>query len=176
MDKKMNRTKISLIAAVAENGIIGNGNRLPWRIQGDMMFFKQITLAKPIIMGRKTFDSLGGRPLKDRLNIVVTRNTDYKAEGAIVTTTVEKAFDIGRKIAAETGKDEVMVIGGAEIYRLALPMADRLYLTEIHMQPEGDTKFPDFDRSEWVETKRDFHKAQKGESADYTITVLERKK
>lgn len=167
--------KIALIAAVAENGIIGQDNKLPWHIKSEWQYFIRMTKHKPIIMGRLTFESLG-EPLKDRANIIVTRNAGYKHPGIIVTTTLAKALDIAKKIAAETGQDEIMIGGGAEIYKLALPLADRLYLTEIHMKPEGDTKFPAFDRSEWVETKREFHKAQAGESADYTITVLDRKK
>lgn len=166
--------KISLIAAVAENGIIGKANELPWRIKSEWQYFVRMTKYKPIIMGRKTFESLGA-PLKDRANIIVTRDATYKKPGIIVTTTLEKALKIADKIAKETGQDEVMIGGGAEIYKLALPLADRLYLTEIHLKPDGDTKFPDFDRSAWTETKREFHKAQAGESADYTITVLERR-
>lgn len=167
--------KIALIAAVAENGIIGKDNKLPWEIRSEWQYFVRMTKHKPIIMGRLTFESLGA-PLKDRPNIIVTRNIGYKHPGIIVTTTLEKAIDIAKKICVETKQDEIMIGGGAEIYRLALPLADRLYLTEVHMRPEGDTKFPEFDRSEWAETKREFHKAQAGESADYTITVLDRKK
>lgn len=167
--------KISLIAAVAENGVIGQGNKLPWHIKSEWQYFVRMTKHKPIIMGRKTFESLGA-PLKERANIIVTRDANYKRAGIIVTTSLEKAIEISRKIAAETGQDEIMVGGGAEIYRLALPMADRLYLTEIHLRPEGDTQFPPFDRNEWLEIKREFHKAQAGETADYTIMVLERKK
>ena len=165
--------KISLIAAIAENGVIGKDNQLPWRIKGEWQYFARMTKHKPIIMGRKTFESVSG-PLKDRANIVITHDANYKHEGVIVTTTLEKALDIARKIAVETGQDEIMIGGGAEIYRLALPRADRLYLTEIHLKPDGDTKFPAFDRNDWTETKREFHKAAAGETADYTITVLER--
>nr|AIA18609.1 Dihydrofolate reductase [uncultured bacterium] len=164
-----------MIAAVAENGVIGKDNKLPWHIKSEWQYFMRMTRHKPVIMGRLTFESLGA-PLKDRANIIVTRNAGYKHEGIIVTATLEKALDIARKIAAETRQDEIMIGGGAEIYRLALPLADTLYLTEIHLKPEGDTKFPAFDRSGWVETKREFHKAQAGETADYTIIVLERKK
>lgn len=167
--------KVSLIAAVAENGIIGKDNQLPWHIKSEFAYFVRMTKHKPIIMGRKSFESLGA-PLKDRSNILVTRDAKYTRPGFIVTTTIEKALDIAKTIAAETRQDEIMIGGGAEIYRLALPLADRLYLTEIHLKPEGDTKFPAFDRNDWVETKREFHRALPGETADYTITVLERKK
>jgi len=166
--------KTCLIAAVAENGAIGKNNDLPWRIKSEWQYFVRMTKHKPVIMGRKTFESLGA-PLKDRPNIVVTRDAAYKHDGITVTTTVEKALEIARKLIP-AGQDEVMVMGGAEIYKLALPLADRLYLTEVHLKPEADIFFPTFDRNEWTETKREFHKAQPGETADYTITVLDRKK
>lgn len=167
--------KIAPIAAVAENGVIGNNNELPWRIKSEFAYFVSMTKHKPIIFGRKTFESLGG-PLKDRTNIVITRDTKYTYPGAIVTTTLEKAIEIAGQVAAETGQDEIMIGGGAEIYKQALPLSNRLYLTEIHLKPEGDTTFPAFDRNEWVETKREFHPAKPGETADYTITVWDRKK
>jgi len=166
--------KIALIAAVAENGVIGRDNRLPGHIKSQWHDFVRMTRHRPVIMGRRTFESLGA-PLKERPNIVVTRDAGYKRDGIIVAASLDKALGIAKKIAAETGQDEIMIGGGAEIYRLALPLADRLYLTEINLKPEGDTKFPAFDRAEWLETKREFHKARAGESADYTITVLERK-
>ena len=166
--------KIALIAAVAENGVIGKDNELPWRIKSEWQYFVRMTKRKPVVMGRKTFESIGA-PLKDRANIIITRDAEYMREGIIVTTTLDKALDIARKIAAETGQDEIMIGGGAEIYKLSLPIADRLYLTEIHLKPDGDTLFPAFDRKDWTETKREFHKAEAGESADYTITVLDRK-
>ena len=165
-----------MIAAAAENGIIGKDNQLPWRIKSELQYFLRMIKHKPVIEGRLTFESHGGAPLKNSTNIVVTRNAAYKHDGIIVTTTLERAIDIAKKIAAETGQDEIMIGGGAEIYKLALPLADRLYLTEIHLKPEGDTKFPDFDRKDWVETKSEFHKALPGETADYTIKVFDRKK
>lgn len=167
--------KISSIAAIAENGVIGQGNQLPWHIKSEWQYFMRMTRHKPIIMGRKTFESLGA-PLKDRTNIIVTRDVGYQRPGIIVTTSLEKALDIAKKVAAETGQDEIMIGGGAEIYALAMPLVDRLYLTTVHLKPDGDTKFPDFNRRDWVETKREFHKALDGETADYTIVVLERKK
>ena len=166
--------KISLIAAVAENGIIGRDNKLPWHIESEWQYFLRMSLHKPVIMGRKTFESLGV-PLKDRANIVISQDIRYNRSGIIVATTLKKAIEIAKKIAAETGQDEIMIGGGAEIYKLALPLVDRLYLTEIHLKPDGDTVFPAFNRDEWRETKREFHKARTGETADYTITVLARK-
>lgn len=163
-------TTIALIAAVAENGVIGNGDDLPWRIKSEWKYFARMTKGKPLIMGRKTFETLP-EPLKDRPNIVVTRNADYAREGAIVATSLAHALDIARSY----NPDEIMIGGGADIYRQALDIADTLYLTEIHLTPEGDTLFPPFNRDGWVETLREFHAAQAGEDADYTITVLQRK-
>lgn len=166
--------KVALIAAVAENGVIGTGEDLPWRIRSELKYFMETTRHKPVIMGRKTFETLG-KPLKDRANIIVTRDASYRRDGIIVATSLDKALDVARKVAAETGTDEVMVCGGAEIYNLALPVADKLYITEVHMKAEGHVTFPAIDKAAWSETKREFRKAAEGESADYTITVLERK-
>lgn len=171
--------KVSLIAAVAENGVIGNAASghhysLPWDIKSEFRYFRDTTMGKPIIFGRKTLETFG-KPLPGRQNIIVTRDPAYKVPGAIVAASVEESLKIARGIAEKEGKDEVFVGGGAEIYRLALPHADRLYISEIHLKPAGDTVFPPFDRSQWAEVKREFHKAKEGESADYTITVLERK-
>ncbi len=167
--------KISLIAAAAENGVIGINNTLPWHIKSEFAYFVRMTKHKPVIMGRKTFESING-PLKNRTNIIVTRDTSYKKEGATVVHTLEDALARARTVAAETGADEIMIGGGADIYKQSLPYADRLYLTEIHAQPEGDAHFPAFDRADWTETKSEFHKAAEGESADYTIRVFDRKK
>lgn len=167
--------KISLIAAVGENGVIGRDNDLPWHIKSEFKYFKATTLGKPVVLGRKCYESLGGKPLPGRANIIVTRNKDYAAPGAHVVQSLEDGLKLAADLAQKDGKDEVFVAGGAEIYRLSLPHADLLYLTEVHMKPEGDIFFPDFDRNAWRETRREFHKAQAGESADYTITVLARK-
>lgn len=168
--------RIAMIAAVAENGIIGSGNDIPWRIKSDWQYFVRMTKHKPVIMGRKTFESLPGGPLKDRTNIVITRDTSYSRPGITVTTTLEQALELARKVAAETGQEEIMICGGAEIYKLGLPFADRLYLNEVHLKPAGDTTFPAFDRNEWTESKSEFRAALPGETADYTIRVYDRKK
>lgn len=165
---------ISIIAAVAENGVIGRDNTLPWHIASEFRYFKTTTMGKPLILGRKCYESLEGQTLKGRNKIVVTRNKDYHAPDAQVAHSLDDAFAMARVLAAQDGVDEIFVGGGTDIYRLSLPLADRLYLTEVHMRPEGDTLFPPFDRSFWREIKRAPHKAQAGESADYTITVLER--
>jgi len=164
---------IYLIAAVAENNVIGANGDMCWKIKSELQYFKKTTVGYPVIHGRKSFESLGA-PLPGRANIVITRDRNYAAEGIIVVHSLEDALALGKDIAAKDGKEAVFIAGGAEIYRATLPLAQRLYLTEVHMKPEGETRFPAFDRSAWRETKREFHTALPGESADYTITVLER--
>ena len=168
--------KLSIIAAAAENGVIGKGNQLPWHIKSELKYYLGVVRGKPVIEGRMTFESRGSVPYKGSPNIVVTRNTGYSHPGIITAPNLNAAIDEARRLAAESGQSEVMIGGGAEIYKLALPLADRIYLTEVHMQPEGDALFPAFDRAGWTETKTEFHKAQAGEDADYTIRVFERKK
>ncbi|MDP2205217.1 MAG: dihydrofolate reductase [Alphaproteobacteria bacterium] len=169
----MTAAKISLIAAVAENGVIGKGNELPWRIKSEMQYFKRTTSGKPVVMGRKSFESLG-KPLTDRTNIIISRNPEYRIEGCVTVTSLDEGLAAAQEVAARDGVDEIFIGGGADIYRQTLPLADRLYLTDVHLTPEGDTLFPAFDRAGWREVKREFHAAKDGESADYTITVLER--
>lgn len=140
---------IALIAAIAENGVIGNGDRIPWYLPGDFAHFKRMTVGKPIVMGRRTFESIG-RPLPDRTNIVVTRQPDYAPAGVIVINSVEEAVAEAQRIAVETRQNEVMVCGGAEIYRQAMPLADRMYLTLVDGNPEGDVLFPPIDFGLWT--------------------------
>lgn len=165
---------IALIAAVARNGVIGDGAHMPWNIRSELKYFMQTTRGKPVIMGRKTFESLG-QPLKDRTNIIVTRDKTYAREGIVTVHSLEAAIAEAKRAAAETGAAEIMVCGGGEIYAQALPLAQRLYITEIDLTPKGDAKFPAFDRAAWTETKREARKALEGETADYTITVLEQR-
>ena len=138
---------ISIIAGMDENRLIGQGNRLPWRLPADMKHFRRHTVGKPVLMGRKTFESIV-KPLPERTNIILTNNRDYRAEGCIIT------HSIGEALEAASGCEEFMVIGGASIYELFLPRADRLYLTCIHDSFEGDTYFPVFDLAHWQEVKR----------------------
>lgn len=142
---------ISLIWAMDENRLIGIENRLPWKLPADMKWFRRHTLGKPIVMGRKTFDSFGGRPLPERTNIVVTRDKSYQAEGAVVVYSIEEA------IAAAGEADELMIIGGASFYEQMLPRADRLYVTQVHGQFEGDAWFPEISLSGWQEVGREEH-------------------
>ena len=140
-------TTISLIAAVAENGIIGRDGDMPWRLRADLQRFKAITLGHPIIMGRKTFKSIG-KALPGRPNIVVTRDRDWQAPGAIVADSVEQAIALAEQLT-KPDEPEIHVIGGGEIYRQTMDQADEMRLTTVHAEPEGDTKFPDFDVSLW---------------------------
>ena len=151
---------ITLVLAVAENGVIGNKGTIPWRIADDMKRFKALTLGKPVIMGRKTWDSLPRKPLVDRLNIVVTRQADWSADGAVTASSLDDAL-------GKTGNAaDVMVIGGGEIYRDALPHADRIELTEVHGAFDGDAHFA-FDRASWREVAREDHKTPDGLAYSY---------
>lgn len=162
---------ISLIAAVAENGVIGRDNELVWRLPDDFKYFKQTTSGHPILMGRKTFESLG-KPLPNRLNIVITRNADYQPDGVLVVDSLEKAVEEAQKTAIP----EVFVIGGAEIYRQALPIADRLYLTEVKAAFEGDARFPAYDKTGWREASRQHHPTDDRHAVAFDFVVWERKR
>lgn len=165
--------KTSLIVAAAENGVIGKDNDMPWKISSDLQYFKKNTLGKPIIMGRKTFQSIG-KPLPGRVNIVITRDTSFTAEGVITAHSVEMALEVAKSMAETKGVDEVMVIGGAQIYELCLPETDRLYLTRIHAHIEGDTYFPTLDAKDWIEFTSSRHKAGEKDSHDHSFIVLDR--
>lgn len=165
--------RIALVVAVAENGVIGWQGGLAWHQSSDLKFFRKVTMNKPLIMGRKTFESIG-KPLDGRDNIVITRNTAFEAPGILVAANLEDALEMAREKARTRGVDEISIIGGAQIYALALPKADRIYLSEIHASPEGDTFFPKIDKSQWRETSRERHAAGPKDSADYSFVVLER--
>ncbi|GGY78422.1 dihydrofolate reductase [Cellvibrio zantedeschiae] len=143
--------KLSLIVATANNNAIGRNNELPWHLPQDLKYFKSVTLGKPVIMGRKTFESIG-KPLPGRTNIVVTRQKDWKFAGVLVAKSVEEALEIGQQFRNEQDSlaEEIMVIGGAEIYRHALPIADRVYLTRIDANVDGaDAHFPELSANQW---------------------------
>lgn len=167
------KVRIALIAAVAKNGVIGRDGGMPWRLSSDMKFFKATTMGKPIVMGRKQYETVG-KPLPGRTNIVVTRQEGYRPEGVVVFSDLSAALDCARSVAARDGADEVMVIGGGEIYAATLPLADRLYLTEVDLEPEGDVRFPAVDFSQWrvVETP-EVVRGEKDE-ADFVVRVWER--
>jgi dihydrofolate reductase len=163
---------VSVIAALARNGVIGKDNQLPWRLPDDLRRFKELTLGHPVVMGRKTCDSIIqslGQPLPGRLNIVITRSPSYQAPGCRVVTSFEAAREAAR---AGPGASEVFVIGGADIYRLALPVARRMYLTEIHADFEGNARFPPFAADEWQETSRDVRRSL---SYRYDFVTYERR-
>jgi dihydrofolate reductase len=163
-----------LVVAVAENGVIGRDNTIPWRLKSDLQRFKAITMNKPVVMGRKTFESLR-RPLPGRTNIVVTRDAGYRAAGAIVTTSFEHARAIALGDALRRFATEVAIIGGAEIYAQFIDSADRLEITEVHARPEGDTRFATIDPAEWEEVARVRNSAGPHDSADFSYVTYRRR-
>jgi dihydrofolate reductase len=158
---------LSIIVAMADNGVIGRDNALPWRLPADLARFKRLTMGKPIVMGRKTWESLPGL-LPHRTHVVITRTTDYRADGALVVHSLDQA------LAHVADVDEVMVIGGAEIYRQALPLACRLYLTRVHADVDGDARFPPFDPADWHEAWQEPHPSDERNDHSYTFVDLER--
>ncbi|WP_417485912.1 dihydrofolate reductase [Maricaulis sp.] len=166
--------KIVLVVARGMNGVIGVDGDLPWRLSSDLKNFKAITSGKPIIMGRKTWESLPRRPLPGRLNIVVTRQHGYIAEGGHVAGDLGEAMDVAIMRADEDGVDEVCVIGGAQIYAATLERADRLYLTEVEAAPEGETCLPEINEAQWRETRRQLHPAGPGDDHAFMLRVLDR--
>lgn len=165
--------RISLVVAMDKNRVIGHNNKLPWYLPEDLRFFKRVTMGKPIIMGRATWESIG-RPLPGRTNIVVTRQPDYEAEGTKVVHSMKEALLLAEAIGEIDGRDEAMIIGGSEIFLDSLDYADRIYLTEVHAEVKGDTWFPEFDRSEWKEVSREDFEAQGPNPYDYSFVVLDR--
>ena len=166
--------KLSMIVAVAENGVIGRNNALPWYLPNDLKYFKQTTKGKPVIMGRKTYESIG-KPLPGRTNIVITRQADYQPEGVKVVNSVEAARELAESVCLIDGQEEAMIMGGAEIYTLALPHTDRLYLTEVHADVEGDAFFPEYDKSLWQEVAREDFAAEGPNPYNYSFVVYEAK-
>ena len=165
--------KLALIAAYSQNRVVGNDNKLPWHLPEDLQYFKRCTSGKAIIMGRKTFDSIG-RPLPNRTNIVITRNEAFQAEGVKVVSSLAQAIELAAAVNEVNGVEEVMIIGGATIYELALPLADRLYLTHVHANIEGDAYFPQVDFSGWYETQRSDYSASDNNPYDYSFVVYDK--
>ncbi len=166
---------IALVVARARNGVIGRDGDLPWRLRSDLQRFKAITLGKPCLMGRKTWDSLPLRPLPGRLNLVLTRDLSYEPKGAVVCESLAEALSIARETAIEDGVDEVCVIGGAQLYAAVLPRARRLYITEVDAEPEGDALFPAFDEAAFEEILAERHPAGDKDDHAFTFRVLERR-
>ena len=167
--------EIVLVVAVAENGVIGRDKAIPWRLKSDQQRFKAITLNKPVVMGRKTFVSIG-RPLPGRTNIVVTRDLGFRADGVVVTHSFTDAKAIATGDALRRFATEIAVIGGAEIYAQWMDSADRLEITEVHARPDGDTRFPAVDPAAWEEVARVRNPAGPHDSADYSYVTYRRRK
>ncbi|MBS0297733.1 MAG: dihydrofolate reductase [Proteobacteria bacterium] len=165
---------IALVVARARNGVIGRGGGLPWRLKSDMALFKATTLGKPVIMGRKTWDSLPRKPLPGRLNLVLSRDGTFEPQGAVTCENLTEALGIARDQAEDDGVGEVCVIGGSAVFEAALPKARRLYLTEVDAEPEGDAVFSPFDESGWREIRREAYPAGEGDDFPFVFRVLER--
>jgi dihydrofolate reductase len=173
--------KLTLVVAVAKNGIIGRDGVLPWRLSSDMKRFKAVTMGKPVLMGRKTWESLPKKPLPGRQNLVITRDADFKADGAPdqvrggawVYTDLAAMLAAARAMAEAAGVEEACVIGGAQLYNAVLPEADRIVLTEVNLSPEGDARL-DLDLSAWREVSREHVERGEKDDADFVVRVLER--
>jgi dihydrofolate reductase len=161
---------LSMISAVAENRVIGNKNTLPWHMPADFKYFKEATLGKTLVMGLNTFNSIGGKPLPGRKHIILSNDPNFVApENCVVAHSIDEAVELTKN------EPEVMICGGASVYKQFLPLAQRLYLTEIHASPEGDTYFPEVNLAEWKEIKREDHRADEKNKYDYSFVTLERK-
>ncbi|MEZ5003829.1 MAG: dihydrofolate reductase [Chitinophagales bacterium] len=161
---------VSMIVAVAKNNVIGKDNKLLWKLSDDLRRFKRITSGHAVLMGRKTFESLG-KPLPNRTNLVVTRDENFTAEGAHVFNQINEALEYARS----EGEEELFIIGGGEIYQMMLPAANKLYLTKVHAQPEGDTFFPEIQDEEWDVINEEAHKADDRNEFDFVFLDLERR-
>lgn len=160
--------------ARARNGVIGMDGALPWKLKSDLAIFRAVTMGKPVIMGRKTWESLPKKPLPGRTNIVLTHDSSFEAEGALVCDNFSEALQTGYEQAADDGAGEVCVIGGASLFELALPKAGRIYLTEVEAEVEGDVSLPPLDDNRWREVRREHHSASETDQYPFTFRVLER--
>lgn len=167
--------EIVLVVAIADNGVIGASGAIPWRQKSDMQRLKAMTMGRPIVMGRKTFISFPRRPLPGRTNIVITRDADFRAPGAIVTHSVGDALTIARGDAMRRSAAEIAVLGGAEIYAATMPLADRLEITEVHASPPGDTVFPSIDPTQWEEVARERHPSGPDDHAAFSYVTYRRR-
>ena len=173
MQTQESKVLLTLVVAAAENDVIGSGGKLPWRLKSEMAHFRDLTMGKPVVMGRKTFLSIG-KPLKGRTNIVISRDPDFALPGVLVAPRVEAALAAARGDALRRGAGEIAVIGGAEVYRQTLPMADRIVFTRVHLKPAGDTTFPSIDPRIWTETGRSEYAAGPDDDASFTVLVFDR--
>lgn len=163
-----------MIAGVAENGVIGSDQAIPWRVPSDMAFFKQTTMGKPIVMGRKQYETVG-KPLPGRSNIVITRRQGYQAEGVLVFHDIDAALEKAREIAQADGVDEIMIIGGGELYAQLMDRADRLYITHIDLSPAGDVLFPAIEPEQWAVVDLPEVTPSPRDEASYRVKVYERR-
>mgnify|MGYP001616536283 CR=1 FL=1 len=167
------KPKLTLVVAVAKNGVIGRDGDLPWRLSSDMKRFKAATMGKPVLMGRKTWDSLPRKPLSGRQNLILTHDADFKADDAWVYTDLHVMLAAARAMAEAAGAEEACVIGGAQLYNAVLPQADRIILTEVNLEPEGDAHLK-LDLGSWREVSREAVAAGPNDDADFVVRVLER--
>ena len=166
--------QIVLVAAIGENNVIGRAGQLPWRLKSDLAHFRALTMNRPLIMGRKTYESIG-KPLTGRTNIVITRDAKYSAPGIVIAPSFERALALARHDAVKRGAGEIMVIGGSDIFTAALPLADRLEITHVHAKPEGDALFPPIDPAVWREVAREEHAAGPDDSASFAVAAYLRR-
>ena len=169
----MNSLPLVLVVAVAENGVIGRGGQLPWRIPGDLKHFKSVTMGKPVVMGRKTYESIG-RPLPGRANIVLTRDPAWRADGVRVGHSLDAVLRIANEEAKKSSAPEIAIIGGRALFEETLPRAAKIELTEVHAAPEGDVFFPDYDRAAFRETRREGPLQGAQDEYAYSVVTLER--
>lgn len=165
---------IVLVAAIGENGVIGTDGQLPWRLKSDLQHFKRVTSGRPVVMGRKTFASIG-RPLPNRTNIVMTRDLQFAAPGATLATSLDAALAIARDDARRRGIHEIMIIGGGDVFDSTMAMADRLEITHVHARPKGDVVFPPIDAKVWRETARQHYDAGPDDDAGFDTVTYERR-
>jgi dihydrofolate reductase len=177
-DRTSDRTgaspQIVLVAAIGENHVIGRDNQLPWRLPSDLRHFRGVTIHKPVVMGRKTYESIG-KPLPDRTNIVVSRDLGLRVPGAVLATSLDAALAAARKDARQRGIGEIMVIGGSGIFEATMPLAGRLEITHVHAAPEGDVFFPPIDPAVWEQTSWIEHPQGKGDSAAFAVAIYRRR-
>ena len=166
---------VALIVAVGRNGVIGQEGGMPWRLSSDLRRFRQLTMGKPVVMGRRTFESIG-KPLIGRENLLVTRDPAFAPAGVRVFADLTAALDKARRIAVETGVEEVMIAGGGTVYEACMPLADRLYVTHVDAAPEGDTRFPAIDPADWVPVSAEDIPRGDRDSADMRFVIYERRR
>ncbi len=171
----MNSLPLVLVVAVAENGVIGRKGQMPWHIPGDLKHFKAVTMGRPMIMGRKTYESIG-KPLPGRTSIVLTRDKNWHADGVLVGHSLDEILKLANDDAKKSGASEIAVIGGSALFEETLPIAAKIELTEVHAKPEGDVFFPEFDRGAFRETRREGPMQSEKDEYSYSVVTLERKR